>query len=381
MSEMSDYSARLKLARLRFPGPEEALKRLGELGEMMLQQDNFCTDQPLFAVQVERTEYGLEDDYAEGFAYFNQSGEEVSHDYEARGQDDEDDEGGPREVRRVGIRPRWEIDQIFLTSAGAEEYIRINGHNLGKTRVYAIGSFRNGDMRDVRNALMVLAAEQGAAFPHSPGECDMKKSWEVYEGELDELRAFHRTTMQQRGNCPDAARTAQERLQDFRKEVRTALQLGPVWSGVSASDEFLIKCVKDLREEELRREEEMRQLRDLQAQCSEYAHFREEVYAALGSPSSLTSSSVIGMVRCVKLLSTSDSARKESDPVLTWVATSTGVHIAELNGLRFTVEREAAARWVARLHVTAAVRSFIACSDAKAWCEGVATALARGGAP
>ncbi len=58
------------------------------------------------------------------------------------------------------VRDRWENCQPFLTEAGAKEYIRINGHNLGETRIYAEGSYRNAEWRFMRELILALAPEE-----------------------------------------------------------------------------------------------------------------------------------------------------------------------------------------------------------------------------
>ena len=47
-----------------------------------------------------------------------------------------------------------QFESAFLTRKGAEDYIKIQGHNMCKPFIYVEGLFRNYEMQEVRNILM-----------------------------------------------------------------------------------------------------------------------------------------------------------------------------------------------------------------------------------
>ena len=48
----------------------------------------------------------------------------------------------------------WCFVTASFTRKGCEEYLRANGHNLGRVRIFAHGSHRNEEWRTVRKHLM-----------------------------------------------------------------------------------------------------------------------------------------------------------------------------------------------------------------------------------
>ena len=130
---------------------------LQAIGERLRTQDNLCTDAPIFAVQQKIRVYGVEDGYAEGHIWIDddRDHEEVSE-LKARRLDllQYHFRDFPDHYKWVGYVEQWEFVTACFTMEGAQEHIRINGHNLRESRVYAYGSFRNPEYRAVRDALM-----------------------------------------------------------------------------------------------------------------------------------------------------------------------------------------------------------------------------------
>jgi len=72
---------------------------------------------------------------------------------------------------KTAYQDTWENVQPFFTRKGAEEYLRINGHNLqGKEppRIYVESAFRNAEWQMIRQKLMML--DTVAHTPVMPGD-------------------------------------------------------------------------------------------------------------------------------------------------------------------------------------------------------------------
>lgn len=139
----------------------DQLARALQLAERLRTQDNRCTHLPVFMVQRQVRDVGLDADYAEDVSWFHcdDQGEfdkEESDRLEAHFQETGE---SPEEFIRTGWRVRWENVQPFLTEDGAKEYLRLNGHNLGKTRIYVESGYRNGEWEFVRELLLALGRE------------------------------------------------------------------------------------------------------------------------------------------------------------------------------------------------------------------------------
>lgn len=135
-------------------------------------QDNRSTSDPIFMVQELCRTYGLDTQWETAVAW-------IQSDYiltkEAPGEDPSFDEleaeydktgNEPEDWTRTGYVEEWRHVQPCLTEKGAEEYIRINGHNhRGKLRVYAESGWRNYEWQLLRRLLggelrQALAAER-----------------------------------------------------------------------------------------------------------------------------------------------------------------------------------------------------------------------------
>lgn len=139
---------------------------LYEIAERLRTQDNRITADPLFAVQrlvkdIVPEGYGDDYEWAE-----TESGDyNVADERTATRLDALHD--GYRDTgkwQRFYYRERWEFVTACFTEAAANEHIRLNGHNIGKTRVYAYSAFRNPEMIKLRKWLMELKR------PPRPGE-------------------------------------------------------------------------------------------------------------------------------------------------------------------------------------------------------------------
>jgi hypothetical protein len=137
------------------------MERVREIAHLLRTQDNRITDQPIFMVQRNVPEWNIEEGFEEGAVWCDDEGpvtnEETVELLESGAAELDDGE-----YRKVGYRDRWENVQPFFTEEGAKEHLRINGHNLGKTRIYAEGSFRNAEWRFMRELILALVPSEKA---------------------------------------------------------------------------------------------------------------------------------------------------------------------------------------------------------------------------
>ena len=133
--------------------------KLNIIKNNLLSQDNRSTDQPMFVVEEEIKIGPFLDGYADEYEWFNAEELEyadshLEHRLEQRLEAGADQDEEYKGWRRYGIRRQWEFVTACFTEQGCKDYIRINGHNLGKTRIYAFSSFRNEEYQFVRKMLM-----------------------------------------------------------------------------------------------------------------------------------------------------------------------------------------------------------------------------------
>lgn len=141
--------------------------KIAAIIEHLHTQDNRITSKPLFAVQQKRTVAGLDEDYADKFAWIC-DGSEVDSEESARLDSlREADEPIPDDCRRVGYVEKWEFVTGCLTEQGCKDFIACNGHNLNEPRIYAYSGYRNAEFIAVREWLMSLR-DSGAAPSVAP---------------------------------------------------------------------------------------------------------------------------------------------------------------------------------------------------------------------
>lgn len=133
------------------------MMELAEIGKNIREQDNRCTDAPMFIVQkkvMDVTAHGYHDTHG----WFNSDGEyEEATELQAE-RLDALEEGG-REWKgweKICLKERWEFVTACFTEQGCKDYLARDGHNLPETRIYAAGSYRNAEFRAVRDYLAGL---------------------------------------------------------------------------------------------------------------------------------------------------------------------------------------------------------------------------------
>ncbi len=131
---------------------------LKTIGKNIREQDNRITDQPIFLVQQLVRDYGYDSAYADGHIWRECGDPETIADETTAERLDALDYGGRISGKwdKVGYCDRWEFVTACFTEKGCRDYLKINGHNLRNTRIYADGSHRNNEFRLVRKHLMEL---------------------------------------------------------------------------------------------------------------------------------------------------------------------------------------------------------------------------------
>lgn len=115
------------------------------IGGLIATHDNREIDQPIFVVEKRVTvitdpDYGYDDEI---WVNKNDYHDEASE-AKARRLDILDANFiSFRRWRKFYIKETWEFVTACLTEQGCNDYLEANGHNIGKTRIYAYGSFRN----------------------------------------------------------------------------------------------------------------------------------------------------------------------------------------------------------------------------------------------
>lgn len=136
------------------------LEALREIGDLILTQNNRCTDQPLFIVQQLHRISGIDTNYTDNICWFSHydyytvtDGEE----FDRLEQGHKDGKPEPDGWTRSGYHDEWVFVTACFTEQGCKDYLAANGHNLKSPRIYADGSYRNSEFRAVRSALTALA--------------------------------------------------------------------------------------------------------------------------------------------------------------------------------------------------------------------------------
>ena len=132
-----------------------------ETAKNIVDQDNCCTAEPVFMVQNLNLIPAPEDNH-DSYVW----AETESDDYAEASEDHAESLDIMEEFgistgkwKKFYHHEKWENVQPFFTRESAKCYLDIQGHNLGKTRIYADGSFRNSEYRLIRNLLTSLQVE------------------------------------------------------------------------------------------------------------------------------------------------------------------------------------------------------------------------------
>jgi len=130
---------------------------LRTIGERLNKQDNRCTQNPMFCVQIKRRDVGYDSAYAANKCWHDSANQETVYD------DDKDFKGEPEggEWDEFGYVDRWETVMIAFTEEGCKEYLELDGHNCrsmahnGEVRIYVESFNRCPEMIMIREAIMI----------------------------------------------------------------------------------------------------------------------------------------------------------------------------------------------------------------------------------
>jgi hypothetical protein len=131
---------------------------LQEIGKLINTQDNRCTADPMFCVQVCERIGPIIPDYSENIYYYDSDEGETYYadtDPEEWSRFNKLDRDGnlPDRIRVAGYAERWFTIQVCFTKEGCERHLRLNGHNYSHffgTRIYVESFYRNPEMLDIR---------------------------------------------------------------------------------------------------------------------------------------------------------------------------------------------------------------------------------------
>lgn len=126
---------------------------LKAISENLKNQDNRATEIPIFLVQKKRRYYGC--DASGDYVWLDGEGEEADEiKSEELDEQSIQDFKEPEGWTKVGYYDAWEFVTSCFTEQGCKDYLEVNGHNLGETRIYVESGWRNREWQTVRNWLM-----------------------------------------------------------------------------------------------------------------------------------------------------------------------------------------------------------------------------------
>jgi hypothetical protein len=128
---------------------------LHQIGHRLRTQDNRCTANPIFQVQVKERIYGFDSAYSDGFEWKDDDHNSVEIPEGA------DPDSPPNGVTVVHYTTVWRVVMAAFTEEACKEHLRLNGHNYrGEVRIYADSLYRCPEMIAIRGFLMKLSLPQ-----------------------------------------------------------------------------------------------------------------------------------------------------------------------------------------------------------------------------
>lgn len=131
--------------------------KLIDIGRCIISQDNRLTAHPVFVVEEQDLVGPIEEGYHYDIVeWFNDNGyNELASETRARRLEALDRDGREyRDWKKFRSVVVWRFKIACFTEKGCENYLRINGHNLKKSRIYVYGSFRNDEWNTIRQFLI-----------------------------------------------------------------------------------------------------------------------------------------------------------------------------------------------------------------------------------
>lgn len=149
-------------------------EQIKELIKNLREQDNRITFNPIFVVQVKNRIYGMDSGYnSQGYIWVrNDDWVDIDDDELIEKLDDIEDHSweyssDSEEVKLLGeytkvyYQDLWENKMPFFTEKAAEQYIRINGHNMKEPRIYVESGYRNAEWELIREYFLNLDKKEG----------------------------------------------------------------------------------------------------------------------------------------------------------------------------------------------------------------------------
>jgi hypothetical protein len=120
-----------------------------DVAERLRTQDNRCTAEPMFCLQIKVRDIGYDPNYSEGqTVWVDMSGEHDEVPPESEGAEE------------FGYKDRWETVMVAFTEQGLLDYMELDGHNVkrraynGETRIYVESFRRCEEMIRIRKHLL-----------------------------------------------------------------------------------------------------------------------------------------------------------------------------------------------------------------------------------
>jgi hypothetical protein len=129
-----------------------------DISKRLKTQDNRCTADPMFCVQILVRDVGYDAAWSDTRCWLDSANEHEIYD------DDPDFKGAPEgdEWDMTSYRDRWETVMVAFTEEGCKQYLELDGHNVrrrafrGEVRIYVESFRRCHEMIDLRNSLLAL---------------------------------------------------------------------------------------------------------------------------------------------------------------------------------------------------------------------------------
>lgn len=127
---------------------------LKEIGQRLIKQDNRCTANPMFCVQIKVREIGYDSAYSDNTCWYDSANEVAIY-------DDDKDFKEPTGIdwEQFGYKDRWETVMVAFSEQGCEEFIE-RAHDLrrqafrGEVRIYVQSFNRCAEMIYIRESLI-----------------------------------------------------------------------------------------------------------------------------------------------------------------------------------------------------------------------------------
>ena len=132
------------------------MKQLVDISDRLRTQDNRCTAEPMFCLQIKVRDVGYDPSYAVDTVWIDMDGGDYG-----------EVAAGTPGAKEFGYRDRWETVMVAFTGQGLLDYMAEDGHNVkqrahnGETRIYVESFMRCDEMIRVRDILMSNANSEG----------------------------------------------------------------------------------------------------------------------------------------------------------------------------------------------------------------------------